>query len=148
MPTGTQKGKVHQVFKNRLTNLQDNAGKNYKGHKFEEQRVWDIPDDLDVPHLFKIEDLHKDSFKRDEINSNYVECMADGKDPGTNGDTVSLTMQCDYNAAEERAFRFRHASPIRCIAHAAARVRGRDVGPTFSRIEEDAANSLAAGAGG
>ncbi len=148
MPTGSQKGEVHEVFKNRLKNLKDNAGKNYKGHKFEDQRTWEVPDDLSAEDLFTIEDLHKQSFDRQELNANYVECMADGKSPGTCGDTISLTMQNDYNAAEERAFRFRHASPVRCIAHAAARVRGRDVGPTFPRIEEDATNSLAAGSGG
>lgn len=147
MPTGQKKGQVHEVFKKRLENLQENAGKNYKGQKFEDQRVWDIPKDLGAQHLFEIAKLHDTSFDRSEMNANYVTCLADGKNPGTCGDTISLTMQVDYNAAEERAFRSRHASPVRCMAHAAARTRGRDVGPTFSRIEEDAANSLAAGAG-
>lgn len=146
MPTGKKKGEVHEVFKERLTQLEATAEANYEGLKQEGQRIWDIPTDLTAPDLFTIAQLHEPSFDREAINTNYSEVIADGQEPGTVGDAISLTMQCDYNACEERAFRFRHASVVRNIAHAAARQRGRAVGPMFSRIEEDAANSIQAGA--
>jgi hypothetical protein len=146
MPTGNKKGKVWDVFKERLTQLKAAADKCAKGHKFEDQRTWYIPTDLSAEDLFKIANLHEPSFDREKINTNFVECVQDIDDLGTVGDIISLTTQCDYNAAEERAFRLRHASPVRLIGHSAARQNGRAVGPGLDRIEEDAANAIAAGA--
>lgn len=146
MPTGNKQGVVHDVFKKRLKNLQGCAQKIYDGFTGSGQRVWDIPEDLSAASLFEIASLHKPSFDRESINTNFKEAIASAENPGTVGDVIGLTLQCDYNAAEERAFRFRHASPVRCFAHSAARQKGRAKGPVLPRIEEDAANSIAAGA--
>jgi len=145
MPKAEPCGEVHDVFKERLTQLRESAKKAYEGYLAEGQRSWCIPTDLEASDLFAIPELHKPSFDREKINTNFCECISDsGK--GTVGDIISLTTQNDYNAAEERAFRLRHASPVRLIACAAARQRGKALGPGYRRIEEDAANAIAAGA--
>lgn len=43
---------------------------------------------------------------------------------GSTGDAMACRVQADYLSAQERAFRLRHASPVRCLLHAASRRAG------------------------
>lgn len=146
-PTGaSSKGRVHEVFRKRITDLIDKAANKAEAFTRGEQRKWDIPKDLSASDLFRVASLHTPSFKRDEINTNYLQCFQSAKDMGTVGDVVSLKFQIDYNAAEERAFRFRHASVCRNLCHALSRRRAHGNGPTFVYIEREAADRIRAGA--
>lgn len=80
------------------------------------------------------------------MNANYAECFQDVADMGTTGDVIALKQQIDYIACEERAFRFRHASVCRLMAHAASRQRGHGIGNTFTHIEKQVADCIKAGA--
>lgn len=143
---GKSKGKVHPVFKDRLDHLKENAGNQAESFRQSEQRKWQVPDELQADDVFDVANLHQQAFDRTEINDNYVDCVSSPKDAGTTGDVISLKLQLDYNAAEERAFRARHASPIRNMCHAMARRKYQKEGPTFDAVEKQAADAIAAGA--
>ena len=143
---GTTKGRVHPVFKDRLTELQVaavNAAQSFQGIG---QRTWDIPSGLQASDIFDIANLHQTAFDRTPINDNYVDCVSDADSAGTVGDVISLKFQMDYNAAEERAFRARHSSTVRCLVHGMSRREFLGSGPTFDAVEKQAADSIAAGA--
>lgn len=83
--------------------------------------VWELPplngwsgDPLDIPGTVK-------AFDRSDANNNYAQLLADGSNPGTTGDAIALKTQIDYVGCMERAFRARHATPVRCLAHNSAR---------------------------
>jgi hypothetical protein len=110
-------GKLHDVFVQNVETLANDAA--IVGAGF--ARVWQIPeaitDTTDVTTITA-------GFDRTEIDTNYAEVHANPSDPGTVGDVVALKVQSDFVAIDERAFRAAHASPVRCLAHAAARRRG------------------------
>ena len=141
---GKPKGQVHAVFADRLKDLKIQAQNLYKSVQGTEQRKWQIPSDLSVD-LFEIAKLHEPSFNRTTINVNYQEATQDPDDAGTNGDTIALKLQLDYNAAEERAFRHRHASPVRNICHAHGRRYGHGEGRTLTATREEVERFIAAG---
>lgn len=142
---GSTKAKVHDVFKDRLDDLKAKGKKVAEGFTATGQREWYIPEALEAETLFDIAQLHKPVFDREEINTNYVECFQDPESPGTVADIISLNHQQDYNAAEERAFRFRHASPCRLLAHAMCRRYFHDTGPVFEYLRQVEEDIIAAG---
>jgi len=142
----TSQGKVHPVFIKRLRELIAKGTNFAEAFKRGPQRKWNVPDDLAAPNLFEIPKLHEPSFEREVINTNYLQCYQSPKNMGTVGDVLSLKMQIDYNACEERQFRFRHASVCRNLCHALARRRAQGDGPTFSYIEREAGDRIKAGA--
>lgn len=90
-----------------------------------EQTVWTRPE-LNgwSGDLTDIDDMSK-PFSRDIANQQFVDAIADPDNPGTTGDLASATVQVDYLAVMERAFRIRHGTThIRAILHSAARRRG------------------------
>ena len=122
---GVTKAKVHAEFKDQAEALQEEADLIAKSVRAEGQRPWqtgaegtDWPGDpLDIPGI-------ADAFNRDEIGGNYAECLSDPTSPGTTGDAQALTLQSDWLAMQERAFRVRHETSVRSAIHAAARRRG------------------------
>jgi len=115
-------GKIHDVFSDRLDELvlQANEQATVAGST---GRPWQVPTELETS-LFNIPVMHEPAFNRDEINTNFEDCTKSADNPGTIGDVSSLMTQCDYVAMEERAFRTRHMSSIRAMAHANARRTG------------------------
>ena len=81
-------------------------------------RPWMVPTTL-TTDIFDIENMSK-PFDRSGPNQQYEAEMDKG-----NASTVATCMgskvQIDYLGMMERAFRARHASPIRCYTHAASR---------------------------
>lgn len=120
MADGGSKAKVHDVFKNRLDDLTSQAEEQAKAVTGEGTRPWQVPNDFEAENLQDVPNLHEPSFNRDELNTQYNETIqAAGEEAGTLGDTIGLKQQISYTAAQERAFRLRHASPVRLLAHAA-----------------------------
>ena len=149
MAEGVKKGEVHAVFVDRLRELQcRDAGAISDAVMGTGQRIWQIPEGLANVDLFDIANLHKPVFDRTEINDNYVDVMKSPEDDeaGTIGDTISLKNQIDYNAMEERAFRLRHASAVRCNIHAHGRRHGHCISNLFPKIEKQMADMIAMGA--
>jgi hypothetical protein len=112
------------VFKTALTGLASSSlsiGSSLLGTG---RRLWQRPDTtawqgdpLDIPGIAK-------AFDRGDLNADYEQAIADGKNPGTTGDVAAIKTQVDYVACLERAYRARQATPVRCLVHAGARRTG------------------------
>lgn len=72
--------------------------------------------------LFNLEDISK-AFSREELDEDFLKVI-DPANPGVIGDLVSISLQGDWLATQERAFRARHQTPVRAWMHAAGRRRG------------------------
>jgi hypothetical protein len=150
MGHGTKRGIVDPAFSARISDLEAKA--NNMAAQFRNQntyRMWHMPenaaDPLDVPGL------HTPAWDRNALNQRYSETILSGmgKQSGTVGDLIATKWQTDFMAAEERAFRTRHASYARCAALAHGRLRGH--GATngygiFSFLRKSVETILAAGA--
>ncbi len=121
---GESKAKVHPVFRENAEQLRADAENVEQALLNRAQRKWQIlplrdwnGDPLDVPDI-------SGKFDRAEIHENYTECLSDPESPGTTADTQALTLQNDWVAMQERAFRTRHATSVRSALHAAGRRKG------------------------
>jgi hypothetical protein len=88
------------------------------------QRTWNIPrpkkwggDPLNIPDIQKC-------FNRDPINTSYMDTNKSAEESGPVGDSMVSKIQIDWVAQLERAFCLRHATSVRCAAHASARNMG------------------------
>lgn len=87
-------------------------------------REWHVPpefnDPLDVPSL------HVPAWDRNNLNKVYSQDVLgrSGDKAGSDGDKIASKWQIDFMAVEERAFRTRHASLIRCASLAHGRLDG------------------------
>ena len=63
-------------------------------------------------------------WERKENEEDVIKSIKDGTKPGVVGDLISSTLQGDWLATQERAFRARHQTKIRASMHAASRRRG------------------------
>jgi hypothetical protein len=109
----------------------------------EAQRVWQVPAVLDTA-LTDVPNLHEPAWQRQPINANYASAMQ-SDEPGTVGDIIGLKQQIDYNAAEERAFRYRHATLCRCLAHQHGRRHGHATSDLFPYVVKQVQDSIKAG---
>jgi len=125
MAHGTKKGQVDSQFENRVNELEACAkSMAYQFKTFNDYRLWHTPkgtgDLLDVPAL------HIPAWERNKINELYSETIlaGTGDESGTCGDLIAMKWQADFMAAEERAFRTRHASYARCASLMHGRLKG------------------------
>src|SRR4051812_41559396 len=87
-----------------------------------EQAKWMMPEHEDWQGDLTDWDELGTPFDRSASNEAFVEAVKDGKNPGTTGDLVVTTLQVDYLACMERAFKARHTmSRPRALAHAMGR---------------------------
>lgn len=144
---GTTQGRVHDVFSARLQDLQSQAARQSQAYTGSGQRVWQLPRQFAASGIsvFDIAQLHEPDLNRENLNTNYLQAIADPTTPGTVGDIIALKQQIDYMSMEERALRYRLASPCRCLAHAAGRRNGHGQQGIFSAIEAQVAAAIAAG---
>jgi hypothetical protein len=150
MPHGSTKGIVDSRFKDRIKELQDVAKKSADVFKTGTGfRPWHVPKDLDGKDLMFVPHLHEGAWNRDEINRVYSQQvlggMGDGS--GTVGDLMAMKWQADFMAMEERAFRLRHASMVRCASMAHGRMKGHGLsqGGVFDIIESSVKSFIDAG---
>lgn len=91
-------------------------------------------------------------FSRKAVNAQYESMVASYTEAGTTGDIISLKLQNDYVAMMERAWRIRHATPLRSHALSIARDFGQARGPIFTSnqggIAATASDFIAAGSSG
>ena len=73
--------------------------------------------------LYNLEDISK-AFSREELEADFLKAI-DLEAPGVSGDLISISVQGDWLATQERAFRSRHQTPIRAWLHALARRKGQ-----------------------
>lgn len=111
---------LEPVFTNNILNQQEVSALIYDGNIDLIQRIWRIPigwdgDPLDIPAF-------QPPFDRALINVDYQLCYTNPD--GREADVMAAKLQGDHVSAQERAFRYRHASHIRCGMHAANRRAG------------------------
>lgn len=116
------KGQIDSTFQRLITMLASQAKKQATAAGSSGARVWQIPDELRTA-LTDVAAIST-GFDRKKLNQLFASLIEDGGSPGTAGDAVGVKIQVDYVGALERAFRARHASPLRCLAHAAGRREG------------------------
>jgi hypothetical protein len=101
------------------------------------QRRWQMPEPgAWNKNLFDITGL-TEAYDRGPLNRVYMRAFTKGPqtgylDKGPEGegrvsDCMAMKIQIDYLAIQERAFRLRHSSSVRCSMHAAVRRRGQSV---------------------
>lgn len=125
MAHGKTKGKVDPKFSDRISDLETKAQKmaehfrQYSGY-----RDWHTPKDVEDP--MDVPSIHNPTWDRNNINQTYSVDVLAGSGPagGTVGDLIAMKWQADFMAAEERAFRTRHASLARCASLAHGRLSG------------------------
>lgn len=116
---------VDPKFEKRVKDLEEKAkdfAEHFRNHT--KYRKWHTPkeitDPLDVPSL------HNPVWERNALNERYSEKIVGnaGDAAGSFGDAMATKWQIDFMAIEERAFRTRHASMIRCASLAHGRIDG------------------------
>lgn len=140
------RSRIHDVFQRLIDSIKSGLKSISQAQQGTAQRKWLAPDDWQGDP-FNIAEIHKPAFDREAINTNYLELFTTDSKAGA-GDAGSLKIQLDYVAIAERAFRSRHASHVRCLAHTAARHAGQahDAG-VFAHVQNYAQDlSKAAGA--
>lgn len=125
MAHGSSKGTVDGKFSQRIQDLEKKAEKAkdmFRDHN--NYREWWTPDGVKDP--LDVPSLHNPNWDRNSINQLYSNTIlkGHGKSSGTVGDLIAMKWQADFMAVEERAFRTRHASMIRCAALAHGRIEG------------------------
>jgi hypothetical protein len=115
---------VDAGFYSHLVQLSQQARAASDGSRALTQRRWCIPPLSDWGG--NLHDLvgMSSAFSRDSLNSLYEYALLNPQAGGTVGDCAASKTQIDWIATMERAFRTRHASRIRCAAHASARRLG------------------------
>lgn len=141
---GSTKARLHDVYVNRLSDLTAQAQQQHINFTFTDVRPWQNPSDFNGD-LYVIPTLGLPSYERTPINTNYLECINNPRAAGTNGDVISLKLQLDHVAAQERAFRHLRASLPRCIANAMGRRYGHGNGPLFELVRDEAEKFIKAG---
>lgn len=124
-PDSPGKAVIDRRFQRRIEELEKKA-RNFSEHfrNHNTYREWHVPkelaDPLDVPSL------HVPAWERNPINKLYSEEIVGqwGDAAGSHGDAHAMKWQADYMAMEERAFRTRHASMIRCASFLHGRLDG------------------------
>lgn len=116
--------KLDANFKNLLGSISEAVLANAAAVTDTAKRAWMRPptgewtgDPMDIEGLNK-------AFDRTEANTLYDKALHAPKAQGKLGDCAATKLQVDYVAVAERAYRTRHASRIRCMVHAAGRLRG------------------------
>lgn len=146
---GATKGTVDGKFIQRINDLEKKAEKAkemFRDHgTFREWWTPDgVKDPLDVPSL------HDPNWDRNNINQIYSDSIlrGHGKGAGTVGDLIAMKYQADFMAVEERAFRTRHASMIRCASLAHGRIEGHSQPSlsVFSFLKDTVEHSIKEGA--
>ena len=119
------KANVDTKFQQLVEGIQKIGRAAYQAWMGTGQRKWDIPEQLADKDVLEIADMHKPAFERDDLNSKFKECIQNPTSAGTTGDLQAISRQVDYIAEDERAYRSRHATLVRCLAHAAGRSFGQ-----------------------
>lgn len=151
MAHGKPRGKIDSKFAQRIADLEAKA-KSISNHfrSNASYREWHMPDGTGDP--LSVAGLHSPAWDRNEINRTYSDevLRGPGDEGGTCGDLIAMKWQADFMAVEERAFRTRHASLVRCAAHAHGRLDGHgQTGQSiFSFLKDGVQSAINLGGGG
>ncbi len=125
---------IYGAYSEQSSDMQSHSTIVADGNKGLGQREWRVPptptltsppptpvpftwteDPQDIPGIWE-------RFQREEMNRDYPLIFFDPD--GRDADIMALKLQGDHLSSQERAYRLRHASHVRCVMHAANRRRG------------------------
>lgn len=150
MGYATPKGEITPVFSDRIKELEEIAKKQAESFRYQLQfRPWHTPESLKNANLYDTPGMHSPAWNRNKINEIYSTKVFT-QDGGTSGDIIAMKLQCDFLAAEERAWRMRHASIVRCacVAHGRLHGHGSRNPSIFKALREMVDSYIQAGKGG
>ncbi|NDD52788.1 hypothetical protein EBZ39_02740 [bacterium] len=150
MSYGKKLGEIDANFSARISDLEQKAAgmaqsfyANYATDKA--YRPWHTP--KDIGDLLDVPALHTPVWTRKSLNERYSEKILPSSasdPPGTCADIIATKWQIDFMAAEERAFRLRHASYARCVSlmHGRLNKHGAASDNIFFDLKQSAENKL------
>lgn len=146
--TASAKGKIDPKFQTRIDDLQEKArsqSAHFRTHSG--TRAWHTPDDMKTRDLLDVPNLHEPAWNRDSLNQLYCDTILSFDKSGLVGDLAGVKRQINFMAAEERAWRLRHASKSRCMAVSHGRIDGHgNKRGIFNMILNEAENLIKFGA--
>lgn len=124
-PLSAGKAIVDPKFDDRVKDLEKRAkdfSEHFRNHT--KYRKWHTPEK--VTDILDVPSIDNPTWDRNSLNIRYSEQIVGqyGDNAGSMGDAMAMQWQIDFMAVEERAFRARHASMIRCASHAHGRLDG------------------------
>jgi hypothetical protein len=123
--------KISETYKKQIDRLAERVGERGEALQGADpgSSKWMTPEGLTGDVVEDTEAELHDPFERDGPNEDYVEAITP-ETQGSAGDLIVSTMQVDTLAQMERAYRARHITRVRSVAHACGRMRahGRDGG--------------------
>lgn len=147
MGHGTTRGKLDGKFVDRIKDLERYARMAAEAFRNNSTyRPWARPPGYETRDMSDIPGLHEPAWNRNDINRTYSESvlLGVGGGSGTSGDLIAMKWQADFMATEERAFRTRHASRARCLAHMHGRLdgHGKEGKSIFSFLRDGVQNAI------
>jgi hypothetical protein len=147
---GSTRGQVDGKFEARVSQLEDRAGQMATSFRYQgDAREWHTPEELKDKELLDVPNLHEPSWNRDAINQLYSQSIlnAPGRSSGTTGDLIAMKLQADFMATEERSWRMRHASLVRCACFMHGRLDGHGLPKksVFSFLKDGVQSHIKAG---
>lgn len=124
------KAKLTAVFEKRINELEAAARTQAEQFRtFNTWRKWHTPTELNNANLYDTPGMSSPTWDRNEINQIYSNDVMGGSADkgGCSGGAIAMTLQCDFLAAEERAWRARHMSPVRAACHAHGRIKAHGI---------------------
>lgn len=133
MAHGTTRGKVTSVYAKRVRDLSDKSKVISRAFRYQDNfREWHTPRELKGKDMLLVPGMHNPPWARNEPNKLYSNSILAGPNSagGCTGDIISVKLQIDFLAEEERAWRMRHMSLIRgaCLSHGRLNGHGNQKG--------------------
>lgn len=124
-PSGAGKANVDPKFDERVKDLElraEDFAEHFRNHT--KYRKWHTPEK--VTDILDVPSIDNPTWDRNSANQLYSDTIVGqyGDGAGSMGDAMAMQWQIDFMAVEERAFRTRHASMIRCASFAHGRLKG------------------------
>lgn len=147
-PKGGPKAKIDPKFEERIKELEKKA-KNFSEHfrNHTKYREWHTP--KEVTDLLDVPSIDNPTWDRNNINELYSEKIVGqaGDKAGSFGDAQAMKWQADFMTVEERAFRTRHASFVRCasLAHGRLDGHGKEQKSIFSFFKDGVQSAIKLG---
>jgi hypothetical protein len=133
------KAKLTDKFIKRIDELKEMANTQAdQFRKFDAFRKWHTPEDLKDANLYDTPGMSSPTWDRNEINQIYSnDVLAGPGKGGTTGGQIAMKLQCDFLAAEERAWRLRHINLVRaaCLSHGRIKRHGNSKMSVFEQLK-------------